>query len=228
MTALGKPRIVIIEDEFLVASNLQAVLRDLNFGFCEIASDAESGVDLAISQEAELLLVDVNLGAGPDGVEAVRRLREYRMVPAIFITAYTDESNLGRIRQLIPDAPILSKPVPSDLLGATSESCSQRFDAFGSKVADDQASLDSRGTGGYALCLAAVRTCGLRRTHDPSLSHRRPRLGCFIGTFSPSRRQSRGCTGSLCGHTASPATRWRRSTRRFSSLRRTRLKWAVH
>ena len=119
MAAVGQPRIVIIEDEFLVASNLQAVLRDLNFGFCEIASDAESGVDLAISQEAELLLVDVNLGAGPDGVEAVRRIREYRMVPAIFITAYTDESNLGRIRQLIPDAPILSKPVPSDLLCAT-------------------------------------------------------------------------------------------------------------
>ena len=119
MTALGKPRIVIIEDEFLVAWNLQAVLRDLNFGFCEIASDADSGVDLAISQEAELLLVDMNLGAGPDGVEAVRRIREYRLVPAIFITAYLDESNLGRIWRLIPDAPILSKPVSSDLLGAT-------------------------------------------------------------------------------------------------------------
>ena len=32
---------------------------------------------------------------------------------------------------------------------------------------------------------------GLSRTHDPSLSQRRPRFGCFIGTFSPSRRQIR-------------------------------------
>ena len=32
---------------------------------------------------------------------------------------------------------------------------------------------------------------GLRRMHDPSLSQRRPRFGCFFGTFSPSRRQMR-------------------------------------
>ena len=114
----GKPRIVIIEDEFFVAWNLQTVLRDLKFGFCEIASDAESGIDCAISQEAELVLVDVNLGDGPDGIEAVRQIREHRKVEVIFITAYTDETNLSRIRQLIPEAPILSKPVSPDLLGS--------------------------------------------------------------------------------------------------------------
>ena len=93
-TVLGQPRIVIIEDEFFVAWDLQSMLRDLNFGPCEIARDAESGVDSAITHEAELLLVDVNLGDGPDGVEAVRRIREYRKVSVIFITAYNDEANL--------------------------------------------------------------------------------------------------------------------------------------
>lgn len=72
----GKPRIVIIEDEFFVAWNLQTLLRDMNFGHCEIASDAESGVNCAINQQAELLLVDVNLGGGPDGIEAVRRIQD--------------------------------------------------------------------------------------------------------------------------------------------------------
>lgn len=115
----GKPRIVIIEDEFLVAWHLQALLSDMNFGFCEIANDAESGVEFTINHEAELLLVDVNLGDGPDGVEAVRRIREYRKVTVIFITAYTDETNLSRIRQLVPEAPILSKPVSATLLGTT-------------------------------------------------------------------------------------------------------------
>jgi DNA-binding response OmpR family regulator len=118
--ATGKPRIVIIEDEFFVAWNLQAVLEDMNFGSCEIASDARSGVDLALAQEADLLLVDMNLGDGPDGVEAVRRIREHRKeVAAIFITAYTDDANLGRIRQVAPHAPVLSKPVSPDLLLAT-------------------------------------------------------------------------------------------------------------
>lgn len=118
-TVSGNPRIVIIEDEFFVAWNLESMLRDLNFDSCEIANDAESGVDLAVSQEAQLLLVDVNLGSGPDGVEAVRRIREYRQVAVIFITAYTDDANLSRIRKLVPEAPILSKPVSPEILSAT-------------------------------------------------------------------------------------------------------------
>ena len=118
-TVSGNPRIVIIEDEFFVAWNLESMLRDLNFDSCEIANDAESGVDLAVSQEAQLLLVDVNLGSGPDGVEAVRRIREYRQVAVIFITAYTDDANLSRIRKLVPEAPILSKPISAHILSAT-------------------------------------------------------------------------------------------------------------
>ena len=115
-TIPGKPRIVIIEDQFLVAWGLQAMLRDLNFDVEEIANDAESGVDCAIKHAAELLFVDVNLGHGPDGIEAVRLIREYRKVSVIFITAYTDEANLGRIRQVAPDAPVLSKPVSPIIL----------------------------------------------------------------------------------------------------------------
>lgn len=118
-TRKGKPRIVIIEDEFFVAWNVQATLRDLNFDSCEIAGDAESGIDVAIRQEADLLVVDLNLGDGPDGVDAVRRIREYRDVAVIFVTAYTDEANIRRIRQLAPEAPILSKPVSPGLLGET-------------------------------------------------------------------------------------------------------------
>lgn len=119
ITVPGRPSIVIIEDEFLVAWNLQTTLNDLNFERCEIASDAQSGVDLALNHEAELLLVDVNLGGGPDGIEAVCRIKEYRKVEVIFITAYTDEANLSRIRQVAPEAEILSKPVSGELLGAT-------------------------------------------------------------------------------------------------------------
>ena len=118
-TNVGKPRIVIIEDQFLVAWGLQSMLSDLNFDVEEIASDAESGVDCAIKHEAELLLVDVNLGDGPDGIEAVRRIREYRKVSVIFITAYTDEANLSRIRQVAPEAPVLSKPVSAKTLHST-------------------------------------------------------------------------------------------------------------
>ena len=119
MTVSGKPRIVIIEDEFFVAWNLQTMLRDLGFDICEIANDAESGVACAIKQAAELLLVDVNLGSGPDGIEAVRRIRDHRELACIFITAYTDEANLSRMQEVALQAPVLSKPVSPELLLST-------------------------------------------------------------------------------------------------------------
>ena len=63
-----------------------------------------------LSEEFELFLMDINLGEGPDGIEVVRRIREHRDVAVIFITAYTDPTTLGRIRQVAPDAPVLAKP----------------------------------------------------------------------------------------------------------------------
>lgn len=117
--AISTPRIVIVDDEFFVAWHLQSILRDLNFGNCEIAFDADSAFDRAIEKEADLLLMDVNLGDGADGIEAVRRIRAHREVAVIFITAYTDEANLGRIQRLAPAAAVLSKPVSPDVLHAT-------------------------------------------------------------------------------------------------------------
>ena len=116
---VSKPRIVIVDDEFFVAWHLQSILHDLKFESCEIASDADSAFDCAVDKEADLLLMDVNLGDGPDGIEAVRRIRAHREVAVIFITAYTDEAHLGRIRTLAPGAVVLSKPVSADVLHAT-------------------------------------------------------------------------------------------------------------
>jgi CheY-like chemotaxis protein len=112
-------RIVIVDDEFFVAWHLQAVLHDLGFHACDIASDAQSALDCVLQQKADLVLLDLNLGGGPDGLEALQRIRQQRDVAAIFITAYADESNLSRIRQFAPDAPILSKPISPDILLAT-------------------------------------------------------------------------------------------------------------
>ena len=114
-----KPRILIIEDEFLVAWELESILQDLNLEVCGIASDAETGVDYAVNLDAELLVVDVNLGDGPDGIEAVRRIQNHRQVAVIFITAYTDQFNLSRIQAVAPHALVLSKPVSRTLLPST-------------------------------------------------------------------------------------------------------------
>lgn len=113
-----EPRILIVDDEYFVAWHLEALLQDLEFNVCDIAGDCESAVKSAIDFAPDLILMDVNLGGGPDGVETVRRIFQRRQVAVIFITAYTDEANLTRIRQAAPAAAILSKPVSPEVLKA--------------------------------------------------------------------------------------------------------------
>lgn len=110
------PRILIVEDEFFVAWHMQSMLRDLNFSVCEIASDAQSAIDRAIELQANLLLMDINLGEGPDGIEVVRRIREYQNAAVIFITAYTEADILSRIEEVFPDAQVLAKPLTADTI----------------------------------------------------------------------------------------------------------------
>ena len=114
----GKPRILIVDDESLVAWHLQSLVEDMGYADCEVASDCRTAVRRAVDHEANLLLMDVNLGEGPDGVETVRRILELRDVQVIFITAYTDEENLRRMRDVKPDASVLVKPVSFELLQA--------------------------------------------------------------------------------------------------------------
>jgi len=114
----GKPCIVIVDDEFFVTWHLQSLLEDMGFTNCEVANDSGTAISLAVERDVSLLLMDVNLGGGPDGVETVRRILERRNIEVIFITAYTDEENLRRIRDVKPDAPILAKPVSFELLQA--------------------------------------------------------------------------------------------------------------
>lgn len=109
-------RIMIVDDEFFVAWHLQSLLEDLGYAGCEIASDSLGAIALAEKQDANLILMDVNLGGEPDGVETVRRILEVCDVKVIFITAYTDEDNLRRIHDVKSDAPILSKPASLEML----------------------------------------------------------------------------------------------------------------
>jgi CheY-like chemotaxis protein len=116
------PRVLIVEDEFLVAWHLQDMLRDLDLVVSGIAADPQSAIDRAIDLDPDLVLMDINLGEGPDGVEVARRIRSHCRAAVVFVTAYTDAATVSRIRQAVPGAPVVTKP-PSmrDLRAAIAE-----------------------------------------------------------------------------------------------------------
>jgi len=104
-------RALIIEDEFFVAHDLEEKMHTLGFEVCDLAPNATSARSLAMSDQPDIVLVDVCLEGGREGIEIARWLREVCDVPIVFVTSYTDQSTIERIRERVPGAPILSKSI---------------------------------------------------------------------------------------------------------------------
>lgn len=104
-------RVLIVEDEAIVAMALEAYVEDFGFEACGIAATGLDAVELAKTQRPDVVLMDISLMGDMDGVEAARRAREDAGVRVVFVTAYGSGEVMERIRSLHPDAPVVPKPV---------------------------------------------------------------------------------------------------------------------
>ena len=109
--SLPSRRALIVDDEFLIAFDLEASMRALGFDVCAVASNEKDAIELAKSNPLDVVVLDVYLGGTRAGIEAARWLREVCGVPVVFVTAHSDDGTLERIRSVLPGAPVLSKPV---------------------------------------------------------------------------------------------------------------------
>ncbi|MFN4067955.1 MAG: response regulator [Brevundimonas aurantiaca] len=99
-------RILIIEDEALVAMELRFVLEDLGHKVVGVASTSKSAQNLARENEVDLALVDIHLSDGPTGISLGRELGQEMGVTVLFMTA-----NPGMVREGVAGAiGVLSKP----------------------------------------------------------------------------------------------------------------------
>jgi len=104
-------RALIVEDEFLIALDLETDLCALGFDVCDLAANADRARSLAMSNQPDVVLMDVNLEGGHEGIETARWLREVYETAVVFVTSYNDDDTVERIHQQVPGAPVLPKPV---------------------------------------------------------------------------------------------------------------------
>jgi DNA-binding NarL/FixJ family response regulator len=102
-------RALIVEDEIVIALDLEQAMYELGFETSELASTPNRAFSLAMNSKPDIALVDVCLEGGREGIEAARWLREVCDVPVVFVTAYTDADTVERIHDQVPDAPVLPK-----------------------------------------------------------------------------------------------------------------------
>ena len=111
-------RALIVDDEIIFAINLEADMHALGFDICDLAANGQQASQLAMSNQPDIVLMDINLEGGREGIETARWLRSVCEAPILFITGYTDPDTLDRIHQQIPGACVLPKMLYRDSLAA--------------------------------------------------------------------------------------------------------------
>jgi AmiR/NasT family two-component response regulator len=117
---MTQPRILIVEDEAIIAADLQRRLSGLGCEVVGIAASGEEAVRLATLLRPELALMDINLQGEMDGTQAAHQLQAELQLPVVYLTASSDASVVGRAK--LTDAfGYLLKPLDERLLQITIE-----------------------------------------------------------------------------------------------------------
>jgi len=109
------PRVLIVEDQALIALALAADLAAINCDVVGRAASGEAAVELARQHQPEIVVMDVHLAGRMDGIETAALIKAECAPRIIFVTAYADGPDRARMEAIRPAA-ILGKPYhPNEL-----------------------------------------------------------------------------------------------------------------
>lgn len=121
----AQPRILIVEDEGIVALNLQQRLQQMGYVVTGMAESGTEGLSLASRQRPDLVLMDIHIKGEMDGIELARMLTREHALPIVYLTAYSEDTTLERARQTRPYG-YLIKPFSERELHATIQMALER------------------------------------------------------------------------------------------------------
>lgn len=110
-----KKRIMIVEDEALIAMRLYREMRKFGYDVSKPVATGQEAVSRATSEKPDLMLMDIRLAGDMDGIQAAEIINQSHKTPVIFMTGYPDEEMRRRADALHPLA-YLIKPVNANSL----------------------------------------------------------------------------------------------------------------
>ena len=103
-------RIHVVEDESIVALDLRLQLTGLGYEVTGVSSDADAAVRAVDQLRPDLVLMDINLGKGGDGIGAAQAIMQAFSIPVVYLTAYAEPDTVRRASEVAPYGYLL-KPV---------------------------------------------------------------------------------------------------------------------
>ncbi|MCD6500575.1 MAG: response regulator [Candidatus Desulfofervidus auxilii] len=117
---MAKAQILVVEDEGIIAQDIQNTLKKLGYAVPAIAYSGKEGIEKVQEIQPDLVLMDIVLEGGIDGIEAAEQIRRRFHIPVVYLTAYADEKTLQRAKITEPFGYIL-KPFEEKELYITIE-----------------------------------------------------------------------------------------------------------
>jgi len=129
------PSVLVVEDEVVIARDIQRTLLDLGYRVPVIAMNGFEAVDAVEAVRPDLILMDIRLGGTLDGIQTAAKVREKYEIPIVYVSAYSDEATLARAKETGPYGYVV-KPFDDRDLRTTIEVALRRFELECTAIAD--------------------------------------------------------------------------------------------
>lgn len=113
---MGKIRILVVEDEPLVAEDIMGHLQSVNFEPCGIAYDGAQALEMIEKLRPDACLLDITLGSDPDGIAVAHEINKRYRIPFVFLTSHSDRGTIDRVKETRPAGYLLKPFDENDLL----------------------------------------------------------------------------------------------------------------
>jgi len=114
-----KIRILIVEDEPLIADDLSFILQDEGYEVIGSAIDFDEAKAL-LKQQPDLVLLDISLDGDEDGIDVAQYINAHHQIPIIFVTSHSDRLTINRVKKTNPCAFIVKPFKAGEIASAIS------------------------------------------------------------------------------------------------------------
>ncbi len=108
-------KVLIVEDEALVGLAMQDTLERYGYHIADVIDSGDEVISSVMEHHPDLILMDIRINSFIDGVDAVKRVKLFRDIPVVYVTAHSDPATKGRAAKTDPQA-YLTKPVEEHTL----------------------------------------------------------------------------------------------------------------
>lgn len=95
---MPETKILIVEDETIVAKNIEKKLINSGYEVAGIAISAEEAIELTKSSCPDLILMDIKLKGDSDGIEAAKKIKRMFGIPVVYLTSFTDDETFQKAK----------------------------------------------------------------------------------------------------------------------------------